>query len=169
MIISILVAVSQNRVIGKENKIPWHLPADLKYFKQLTMNHHIIMGRATYESIGRPLPGRTNVVITRQEDYSAQGCVIMSDIRAAFEYCRQRGETECFIIGGGDIIRQTLVWADKVYMTLVFHDFEGDTFLPELNSDDWKMMSEDRHLPDEKNHYAYAFRVYELAKLEQAE
>ncbi|MFI5135388.1 MAG: dihydrofolate reductase [Chitinophagales bacterium] len=169
MIISILVAVSQNNVIGRENKIPWHLPADMKYFKQLTMNHHIIMGRATYESIGRPLPGRVNVVVTRQENYSAPDCVVVSDIRSAFDYCIQHGETECFVIGGGDIIRQSLVWADKVYMTAIFHDFEGDTFFPELNPDDWKLVSEERHLPDEKNHYAFAFRIYGLSKLEQAE
>src|ERR1044071_6793485 len=104
MIISILVAVSQNHVIGKDNKLPWHLPADLKYFKQTTIGHHIIMGRATYESIGRALPGRSNIVVTRQEDYEAAGCIVVSDIKKAFDYCRNQNETECFVIGGGDII-----------------------------------------------------------------
>ena len=166
MIISILVAVSQNNVIGKDNKLPWHLPADLKYFKKVTMGHHIIMGRLTYETIGRALPGRVSVVVTRQDGYDAPGCVVVGDIRKALDYCRDAGEEECFVIGGGDIIRQSLVWADKIYMTMIFHDFEGDTFLQELNADDWKLTSEQRHLPDENNHYAYAFRVYELAKMD---
>jgi dihydrofolate reductase len=161
MTISIIVAVSQNNVIGKENKLPWHLPADLKYFRKITLGHHIIMGRTTFETIGRELPGRTNVIVTRQEYYAAEGCVVAGDLRSAIDYCRDQGETECFIIGGGDIIRQALVWADKIYMTRIFHQFEGDTFFPDLNEDDWKLLSEERHMPDEKNHYSFAFRVYQ--------
>jgi len=168
MIISIIVAVSQNDVIGKDNKLPWHLPADLKYFKKLTMGHHIVMGRLTYEAIGKPLPGRTNIIVTRQEDFSAEGCIIVSELKRAFEHAEDDGESECFVIGGGDIIRQSLVWADKIYITRIFHNFEGDTFLPALSEDDWKLASEERHLPDEKNHYAYAFEVYELARSESA-
>jgi len=171
MIISIVVAVSQNNVIGNDGKLPWNLPADLKYFKNLTMGHPIIMGRSTYESIGRALPGRTNIVITRQEDYEAPGCVVVGDLNSAFEVAKKEEPSECFVIGGGDIIRQTLVWADKIYVTRIFHNFEGDTSLPQLSKDDWNLISEERHLPDEKNRYAYAFQIYELSKkpaIEQA-
>jgi len=164
MTISIIVAVSQNNVIGQENKLPWHLPADMKYFKQLTMGHPIIMGRSTYESIGKALPGRVNIVITRQEDFVAEGCVVVGDLKSAFEIAKQDSSDECFIIGGGDIIRQSLVWADKLYITRIFHNFEGDTFFPQLSKDDWNLIREDRHLPDEKNHYAYAFQLFELSQ-----
>jgi dihydrofolate reductase len=169
MTISIVVAVSQNNVIGQDNKLPWHLPADFKYFKRLTMGHPVIMGRSTYESIGKALPGRTNIIITRQEDYQAEGCVVVGDLNSAFEIAKQADTEECFIIGGGDIIRQSLIWADKLYVTRIFHNFEGDTFFPQLNQDDWQMIHEERHLPDEKNHYAYAFQVYELREKPSAE
>jgi len=164
MIISILVAVSQNNVIGNDNKLPWHLPADMKYFKQLTLGHPIIMGRSTHESLGKALPGRTNIVITRQDDYEALGCVVVGDLHSAFDVAKKEEPIECFVIGGGDIIRQTLLWADKIYITRIFHNFEGDTFFPQLNKDDWNLLSEERHLPDEKNRYAYAFQVYEQSK-----
>jgi len=164
MIISFIVAVSQNNVIGKDNKLPWHLPADMKYFKQVTFGHHIIMGRSTYEALGKVLPGRTNIIVTRQHDFDAPGCIIVGDLRSAFDCAREHHETECFVIGGGDVFRQSIVWADKIYLTKVFHNFEGDTFFPDLNKDDWNMISEDRHLPDEKNRYAYAFQVFELRR-----
>jgi dihydrofolate reductase len=163
MIISLILAVSQNNVIGKDNKLPWYLPDDWKYFKRLTIGHHIIMGRATYESLGKPLPGRQNIIITRQENYEAPGCIIVGDLKSAFEFAKDKNETEAFVIGGGDIFRQSLVWADKIYLTRVFHNFEGDTYFSDLNKDDWQMVSEERHLPDEKNRYAYAFQLYELA------
>ena len=164
MIISFIVAVSQNNVIGKEGNLPWHLPADMKYFKQLTLSHHIIMGRGTFEGLGKALKGRTNIVVTRQPDYNAPDCVVVGDLKSAFEYTREHNETECFVIGGGDVFRQSLIWADKIYLTKVFHNFDGDTFFPDLNEDDWKMVSEERHLPDEKNRYAFAFQVYEIRR-----
>src|SRR5258705_8752501 len=99
MTISIIVAVSQNNVIGKDNKLPWHLPADMKYFKQLTMGHPIIMGRSTYESLGKPLPGRANIIITRQEDYQAEGCIVVGDLNSAFEVAKKEEPDECFVIG----------------------------------------------------------------------
>jgi dihydrofolate reductase len=167
MIISFIVAVSQNNVIGKDGKLPWNLPADMQYFKRVTAHHHIIMGRGTYEALGKALPNRTNIIITRQKDYDAPGCVIVGDIKSAIDYAKAHEETECFIIGGGDIFRQSLVWADKIYLTRVFHNFEGDTFFPELNPDDWKLTSEERHLPDEKNHYAFAFQVFEIARQQE--
>jgi dihydrofolate reductase len=161
MIISILVAVSKNHVIGKENKLPWHLPADLKYFKRTTLGHHIVMGRSTFESIGKPLPGRTNVIITRQEHYQAPGCVVVGDIKKAFEFCRTQGEEECFVVGGGDIIRQTLLWADRIYLTCIDAEFEGDTFFSPLNEDDWQLVKDEPYEADDQNSYPYRFQVYE--------
>jgi len=166
MMISIVVAVSQNNVIGNDNKLPWHLPADFKYFKKLTTGHPIIMGRSTYESIGKALPGRTNIIVTRQKDYPADGCIVVSDLKAAFDVAAKENPEEIFVIGGGEIIRQSLVWADKIYITRIFHNFDGDTFFPQLSDDDWKLTSEERHLPDQKNRYAYAFQVYEFARKE---
>ncbi|MCY7410643.1 MAG: dihydrofolate reductase [Chitinophagales bacterium] len=162
MKISIIVAVSQNNVIGINNKLPWHLPADMKYFKQVTMGHAVIMGRATYESLGKALPGRSNIVVTRQENYPAEDCVVVNNLKSAFEEAVKTEDTECFVIGGADIIQQALVWTDKIYMTRIFHNYEGDTFLKPLNEDDWKLTSEERHLPDEKNRVAYAFQIFEL-------
>lgn len=164
MIISIVVAISQNDVLGKDNKLPWHLPADMKYFKQLTLGHPVIMGRSTHEALGKALPGRTNIVITRQDNYVAPGCIVVGNVMSAIDAAKKVHPEECFIIGGGDIIRQTLVWADNIYLTRIFHDFEGDTFFPVLNKDDWKLVSEEHHLPDEKNRFAYAFQRFELAK-----
>ena len=169
MIISFIVAVSQNSVIGTDGKLPWHLPADMKYFKQLTLGHHIIMGRATFETLGKALPGRENIVVTRQTEYHAPGCIVVGDLRSGIDYAATHSETECFIIGGGEIFRQSLLWADKIYMTKVFHHFDGDTFFPELNEDDWKMVSEERHLPDEKNRYPFAFQVFEIRKSSEEE
>jgi dihydrofolate reductase len=162
MTISIIVAVSQNNVIGINNKLPWHLPADMKYFKQTTIGHAVIMGRATYDALGKPLPDRTNIVVTRQENFLADGCIVVNDLKTAFEEAEKTGDAECFVIGGADIIRQAIVWADKVYITRIFHDYEGDTFLNPLNEDDWKLTSEERHLSDEKNRVAYAFQIFEL-------
>ncbi|MBA3648265.1 MAG: dihydrofolate reductase [Chitinophagales bacterium] len=163
MIISIIAAVSQNNVIGNNNKLPWHLPADMKYFMQTTLGHHILMGRSTFDSLGKALPKRTNVIITRQPDFKAEGCIVCHDIKSAIEFSEKNLETECFIIGGGEIIRQSLVWADKIYLTRIFHNFQGDTFFPILR-DDWVITREDPHEADEKNPFPYSFQVLELAK-----
>ncbi|MCS6916960.1 MAG: dihydrofolate reductase [Chitinophagales bacterium] len=162
MRITIIVAAAQNGVIGRNNRLPWHLPADLKRFKQITLGHPIIMGRNTYESIGRPLPGRINLVVTRQQDYEAPGCIVVHSLQEALEYAQRSGATECFVIGGGDLIQAALVWADRILLTRIYHDFDGDTFLPQLNDDDWKLVSEEKHPPDAKNPYAYAFLEYKL-------
>ncbi len=164
MMISIVVAVSQNNVIGKDNKLPWYLPADLKYFKALTIGIQSSWEETTYESLGKALPGRTNIIVTRQKDYPADGCIVVGDLKAGFDVATKENPQETFVIGGGEIIRQSLVWADKIYITRICHNFDGDTFFPQLSDDDWKLASEDRHLPDEKNHYAYAFQVYEFAR-----
>jgi dihydrofolate reductase len=161
MTISLIVAASQNDVIGKDNQLPWHLPADMKYLKNVTLGHHVIMGRKTFDALGKPLPGRTNIIITRQEDFTADGCIVVNDIHHAIDYAKAHDETECFIIGGGDIFIQSLIWADRIYLTRVMHKFEGDTFFPQLAEGDWNEVKVERHLNDEKNKYPYAFMVYD--------
>ena len=132
MIRSIIVAQSQNRVIGINNTLPWHLPADLKRFKEITMGHHMIMGRKTYESIGKPLPGRTSIVITRDKSLHFEGCTMAHSLAEAFEIAERNGETEAFVIGGADLIKQSIDLCDKLYLTTIHQDFAGDTFLDEL-------------------------------------
>nr|AIA18697.1 Dihydrofolate reductase [uncultured bacterium] len=159
MIHSIIVAQSQNRVIGINNTLPWHLPADLKRFKAITMGHHMIMGRKTYESIGKPLPGRTSIVITRNNDLQYEGCVMAHSLEEAFKIAEGNNETEAFVIGGADLIKQSIDSCDKLYLTTIHQDFEGDTFLNELSSD-WKVIEHTDHVPDEKNLYSYSFITY---------
>lgn len=161
MIISLIVAAAENNVIGLEGKLPWHLPADMKYFKQTTAGHTVIMGRGTYESLGKPLPGRSNIVITRQENYAAPGCSVVGSLKAAIDYAAETGDSEAFIIGGGDIFMQSVLWADRIYLTRIFHSFEGDTFFPVLNNEDWVMVNEQIHPADEKNKYAFSFQTFE--------
>ena len=165
MKVSLIVAVSENGVIGKDNDLIWHLPKDMTFFKETTMGHHVIMGRKNFESIPHkysPLPNRTNVVITRQSDYIAEGCVVVNSVASALEIARQNGDTEPFIIGGGQIYKLALGanLVDKIYLTKVHHSFEGDTFFPELNTD-WKEMERIDHKADEKHAYAYSFLTFE--------
>lgn len=161
MIISQIVAVAENGVIGKDNDLIWRLPADLKYFKATTSGHHIIMGRKNYESIGRPLPNRTSVIITRNKDYKAEGCIVVNSIKEALEVAKASGETEAFIIGGGEIYKSSLELTDKIYYTEVHETFEGDTFYPALDKKTWKEVTRENHFAEEKNPYAYSFVVYE--------
>jgi dihydrofolate reductase len=148
MIRSIIVAQSQNRVIGIDNALPWYLPADLKRFKAITMGHHMIMGRKTYESIGKPLPGRTSIVITRNKDLAFEGCVMVHSLTEAFEIAQKNNDNEAFVIGGADLIKQAI------------DDFKGDTFLEPL-SPTWKEVEQIVNAPDEKNVYTYSFVTYE--------
>ena len=161
MIISQIVAVAENNVIGKDNDLIWRLPADLKYFKNTTSGHHILMGRKNYESIGRPLPNRTSVIITRNKDYKAEGCIVVNSIEEALEVAKANGETEAFIIGGGEIYKSSLQQTDKIYYTEIHETFDGDTFYPELDKTIWKETAREKHLKDEKNPYDYSFVVYE--------
>jgi len=159
MSISLIVAMSENRVIGNQGQLPWRLSADLKRFKRLTMGHHIIMGRKTFESIGRLLPGRTTVVITRQRDYDAGGALVAHYLDEAMQLAQ--GDDEAFIIGGAEIYRQAMSKVDRIFLTLVHGDVEGDTYLEELDIDRWTRTSDERHSSDEKNEFDYSFRVYE--------
>jgi dihydrofolate reductase len=155
MKVSIIVAMAANRVIGHENRLPWHLPADLQHFKQITMGKPIVMGRKTFESIGRPLPGRTNIVITRNENYSAGGCVVVHSLNEAM---RAAGDSEeVMVIGGAEFYRQVLPYAGTLYLTCVEGEFEGDAYFPELADDEWREVASEAHAADEKNPHAYRF------------
>ncbi|MBV6654108.1 MAG: dihydrofolate reductase [Mameliella sp.] len=162
MIISAIVAIDQNRVIGKDNDIPWHLPADLKYFKRRTLNHHIIMGRKTFESIGRALPKRTNIIITRNPFFIVTNCLVASSLQEAIELARNNGEDEVFIIGGGTVYEQAMPIIDRLYLTEVDTTVEdGVVFFPEIDSTQWNEVSSVPHLADEKNPFDYTFKVFE--------
>ena len=165
MKVSLIVAVAENGVIGKDNDLIWHLPKDMRFFKETTMGHHVIMGRKNFESIPhkyRPLPDRTNIVITRQSEYKAEGCIVVDSVEAALEIAKNNGDIEPFIIGGGQIYRIALEenLVDKIYLTKVHHSFEGDTFFPELSSD-WKEVNKIENKADEKHKYNYDFITLE--------
>lgn len=160
-IISAIAAMAENRVIGKDNKMPWHLPADLKHFKATTSGHPVVMGRKTYESIGKPLPDRTNIILTRDLQYSAPDCVILNSIETALSMANELDMDEIFIIGGAEVYRQLLPVTQRVYLTIVHHNFDGDAFFPELKADEWQEVSRERHTADDKNKYDYSFVVME--------
>jgi dihydrofolate reductase len=130
MIISLIAAMDLDRAIGRENRLPWHLPKDLERFRTLTVGHPVIMGRKTFESIGRTLPGRTNIIITRQEAFSAEGAVIVHDLQTAFAECGDADEV--FVLGGAEIFREAMPFADRIYLTIVHTRIQGDAFFPEL-------------------------------------
>ena len=162
--ISIIVAVSENNVIGKDNKLIWHLPDDMKYFKEKTSGHCVITGRKNYESIPekfRPLPNRTNIVITRQAGYSAPGAIVVSSVEEAIEKAKQTGDTEIFIIGGAEIYKQFLRYADKIYLTRIYGSFEGDTFFPEYDQKVWHIVNQLKGITDEKNIHPHDFITLE--------
>lgn len=159
--LSILVAMAKNRVIGKHNALPWHLPPDLKHFKALTMGHHIIMGRKTYESIGKPLLGRANVIITHQIGYQAPGATVVHSVDDAFNVCQDCSSmsSEGFIIGGAELYGQTLDLCQRLYITEIQQDFEGDTFFPEFNLDDWNEIAREKHHLADQSNLEYHFIV----------
>jgi dihydrofolate reductase len=154
--IKIIVAMSDNRVIGNNNELIWKLSSDLKRFKQLTTGHPVVMGRKTYESIGKPLPNRRNIIITRNSEYEVEGCEVVSSLEEALLL----SGNDCFIIGGGEIYKQSLELADKIYLTLVHKDFEGDTQFPEL-SKEWAIIDNKDFEADQKNEYNYSFIEYD--------
>ena len=154
MLISLVVAVSSNQVIGKNNQLIWHLPADLKHFKQLTTGHAVFMGRKTYDSIGKPLPNRRNIVISRSAA-EIKGCEVSASIEDALQLTS--AEKEVFIIGGAEIYRQVLPLANRIYLTKVHQDFDGDTFFPEINDQEWQETQREDFSADEKNSIPYSF------------
>ncbi|CAH0274705.1 Dihydrofolate reductase [Peribacillus sp. Bi96] len=156
--ISLIVAMDQNRVIGKNNQLPWHLPADLQYFKKVTMGHPIVMGRKTFESIGRVLPGRENVIVTRNQDFKAEGCVVLHDILQIKTYA-DNSDQEVFVIGGAEIFKEILPVTDRLYITEIHETFEGDTFFPLINEKEWDKTSSIQGTMDDKNRYAHDFII----------
>ncbi|WP_162052759.1 dihydrofolate reductase [Pontibacter pamirensis] len=154
--IAIVVAAAENNVIGKDNGLIWHLPADLRHFKQITMGHPILMGRKTFESIGKPLPGRTSIIITTQKDYAAEGCVVTHSVQEAIEKAKQLDQEIC-IIGGAEIYRQALPLTDVIYLTRIHHTFEGDVSFPKMKEEEWETVEQEHHESDEKNKYSYSF------------
>ena len=161
MKISLIVAMAKNRVIGAGNRIPWHLPNELKLFKSLTMEHHIVMGRKTYESINRLLPGRTTVIVTRQLNYDVPGAVVAHSVKEALEACR--ADDECFVIGGAELFRETLPIADRINLTVVDAEPAGDTFMPEFDLSAWREASSQTFPADEKHAHAYRFTILDRA------
>lgn len=156
--ISIIVAMAKNRVIGADNKLPWHLSADLKRFKALTMGHHIIMGRKTFESIGKPLPGRTTLIISRDTGYEAPGAKVVHSLPAALS--ASAADSEVFIIGGEQIFREALPLADRIYLTEIDKDFSGDTWFPAFSQTCWRTAHDDLHV-DEKSGLRYRHQILE--------
>lgn len=164
MNISIIVAVANNNVIGKDNTLIWHLPADMKFFKEKTTGHCIITGRKNYESIPekfRPLPNRTNIVITRQKEYSAIGAIVVDSIEKAIAKAKETGDREIFIIGGAEIYKQSINICDKIYLTQIHHSFDGDAFFPELDMHKWKETQRIKGVVDDKNKYEHEFITFE--------
>ena len=159
MIISIIVAMDEQRGISIDGHLPWHLSADLKRFKHMTMGHHLIMGRKTYESIGQPLPGRTMIVITRNQRFKAEGCLIAASMKEAVAIAEKHGETEAFIAGGGQIFTQALPLADRIYLTLVHTVTQADVFFPQFDAADWVAIETSHHPADEQNQFPSTFSL----------
>ncbi len=159
MVISIIAAMGNERVIGIENRLPWRLPADMQWFRKCTLGKPIIMGRTTFESIGKPLPGRKNIVVTRNQQYRAKGVSVAHSLEAAIEAAK--GAEEVMVIGGANIYQQALSRVDRLYITHIHADFEGDSWFPDYTADSWQVVSREPHGADEKNSYGYEFLVLE--------
>ena len=159
MLISLIAAVASNGVIGKDNKLPWHLPADLQYFKKTTIGYPIIMGRKNFESIGRALPERTNIILTRNQNFWVpEGCVKVHSLKAAFDIAEKTLASECFVIGGSEIYKEALPFCQRLYITRVHGIFDGDAFMPEFGSE-FRRVSCETHFKDEKNKWDYDFEI----------
>ncbi|MBK9109389.1 MAG: dihydrofolate reductase [Saprospiraceae bacterium] len=158
--ISAIVAMSSKRIIGINNQIPWYLPADLKFFKKMTSGHHLLMGRKCFESIGMPLPNRTNIIITRDPYYIVSNCIIVHSIEEGILLAKQNGEKELFIIGGGEIYNQSKHYWNKLYITFVDYNGEGDTYFPEIELENWELLSREEGTIDSKNLVKHHFDIY---------
>jgi len=156
--ITVIAAVAENNALGKENQLLWHLPDDFKRFKTLTSGHFIIMGRKTFESFPKPLPNRTHVIISRQAKYQPEGCIVVNSLEQAIEACPKTEEV--FIIGGGEIYRQSIAVADKLDLTKVHATFEADTHFPEIDLSQWQLVFEEYHPKDERHDFAFTFQTY---------
>ena len=158
MIVTAVVAISENHVIGKDNQLLWYLPNDLKHFKDITTGHTVIMGRKTFDSVGKPLPKRRNIIITRQA-ITIAGCEVVNSVEAALALCA--GEEEVFIVGGAEIYKLAMPLTNRIDLTIVHKKFDGDSFFPEINKQEWKEVFREDHQPDEKNSLPYSFVTLE--------
>ncbi|MBE8725327.1 dihydrofolate reductase [Flavobacterium hungaricum] len=156
--IIMIVAAAENNELGKNNDLVWHLPNDFKRFKSLTTGHHIIMGRKTFESFPKPLPNRTHVVITRQENYKPEGCIVVDSIEKAIAICPE--DDDSYIIGGGEIYNIALPFTDIIELTKVHHTFEADTFFPKINKEEWLLVEAEENFKDDKHLYDYTYETY---------
>lgn len=164
MTISLIAALTKNRVIGKDNDLPWSLPDDMKYFMNTTKGHHVIMGRKNYESIPhkfRPLPNRVNIVVTRQQQYQAPHCHVMHSVEDALALAKQNNEAEVFVIGGAEIYHQALPLAHRLYLTEIDAILEGDTYFPKFDQQQWRAVSRTPHPADERHAYPFEIVIYE--------
>lgn len=159
MTLSIIAAVDKNYLLGSNGEIPWELPADLKYFKETTMGSPVIMGRKTFESIGFPLPGRKNIIMTRNKNYTAEGCQVVHSKREVLNNFLKNNK-EAFIIGGAEVYKLFLSYSDKLYLTVIDHEFSGDTYFPKVNWKNWKKISEKKANSDNSNPYSYYYQIY---------
>jgi dihydrofolate reductase len=164
MPVSLIVAVSSNGTIGRDGGLPWHLPADLKHFKRTTMGHHLIVGRRTWEEVGEPLPGRTMIVVTRSRSFSPEGAHVVRSVEEALALAAD--DDEPFIGGGSQIYRIALArdLVDRIYLTRIHAEIDGDTSFPDFDLDEWILVSEEHHEADDKNEFPYSFLVYERKK-----
>lgn len=158
---SIIVAMDQNNGIGYRGRLPWHLPAELKNLKALSMGHHLIMGRKTFDSIGKPLPGRTTIIVTRNPNYHTEGCLVAHSIPEAFKMAKANGESEVFIFGGHEIYQEALKETDRLYLTRVHSGFQVDAFFPNFDFANWEEISAVFHPADKKNPYPFTIFIYE--------
>lgn len=156
--IIMIAAVAENNALGKNNELVWHLPNDFKRFKSLTTNHHIIMGRKTFESFPKPLPNRVHVVITRQKDYNPEGCIVVDSIEKAISVCPENEDS--YIIGGGEIYNLGMEHADILEITKVHHSFDADAYFPEIDKTDWQLVESEENFKDEKHLYDYTYETY---------
>lgn len=161
MIISLVVAAAENNAIGKNNHLLWHLPNDLKFFKNITWGMPVVMGRKTFEAVNKPLPGRFNIVITRQADWKAEGTITATELNDAIKKAAETNCKEAMIIGGGEIYKQSMAIADIIYITRVHTILEGDTFFPAIDETQWELVSNEDFEKDEKHQYAYSFQKWE--------
>lgn len=164
MIISLIAAVAENMVIGKNNDLPWNLPDDMKYFMQTTKGHYVIMGRKNFESIPekfRPLPNRTNIVVTRQKNFDAPGCIVVHTLEDGIRIAAENQQEETFIIGGAEIYREAMQYSQRMYLTEIKAEIDGDTFFPTFDKKEWRELSRLHHGTDERHRYSFDFVVYE--------
>jgi dihydrofolate reductase len=159
--ITLIVAAAENNAIGKDNQLLWHLPNDLKFFKNTTWGMPVIMGRKTFEAVNKPLPGRFNIVITRQADWKAEHVITATDLQDALQKAKETNCNEIFVIGGGEIYKQAMEIADKIYMTRVHATLDGDTFFPVIDETKWQLNQNQDFAADEKHKYAYSFQTWE--------